>query len=168
MKASRKVLTAIAPRADTGLVNIMAGFAFLAVLAPQMPLLAQGLDSSKAIETIIGSDVKTEQESASTDSDRVMKAIDTTSEAISAVHKTFNLDKLEIVFLPDIDRNKALQDKIAQHSQEIKQLREAIEGSAMFFHAVDSRRVSLDDIVAVSFTKDNSVRIYTAGEPSGE
>ena len=168
MKAGRKVLTAIAPGPDTGLANIMAGLAFLAVLAPQMPLLAQGLDSDKAIDAIIGSDVETEKESVAADSEQVMKAIDSTSEAISAVHKTFNLDKLEIVFLPDLERNKALQDKIAQHSQEIEQLREAIEGSAMFFHAVDSRRVSLDDIVAVNFTKDNGVRIYAAGEPSGE
>jgi hypothetical protein len=168
MKAGRKALTTIAARPDTAFANMMAGLAFLAVLTPQMPLLAQGLDSSKAIDTIIGSDVKTEKESASTDRDRVMKAIDSTPEAISAVRKAFNLDRLEIVFLPDLNRNKALQNKIAEHSQEIEQLRDAIEGSAMFYHAVDSHGVKLDNIVAVSFTKDDQVRIYTAGVPEGE
>lgn len=168
MKASRKVLTAIAPRADTGLVNIMAGFAFLAVLAPQMPLLAQGLDSSKAIDAIIGSDVETEKESASAERDQVMKAVDNTSEAISAVHKTFNLDKVEIVFLPDLNHDDTLKNKIAKHEEEIKELRSAIEGSALFFHAVDSYGAAIDNIVAVSFTKDNGVRIYAAGEPSSK
>ena len=168
MKAGRKTLTAIAPRPDTTFANMMAGLAFLAVLTPQMPLLAQGLDSNKAIDTIIGSDVETEKESASKDRDRVVKAIESTPEAISAVHKAFNLDRLEIVFLPDLNRNKVLQNKIAEHEQEIKQLREAIEGSAMFYHAVDSRGVKLDDIVAVSFTREDQVRIYTAGAPAGE
>lgn len=169
MKQGSRAIAAAAQNPDSRLVHALAGLAFLAALAPQMPLLAQGLDSSKAISTIIGSDVKTEKESAAADRDRLIAAIDKTPDAVSAVHKSFNLDKVEIVFLPDFPGDDgALKTKYEEHSVDIRELREAIEGNAMFFHAVDSRSVMLSSIVAVSFDGESSARIYAMGEPPSE
>lgn len=168
MKAGRQAVAILAPGADSKLAHAMAGLAFLAALAPQMPLLAQGLDSPKAVDTIIGSDVKTEHESAADDQASIVKAIENTSASISAVRKSFSLDKVEIVFVPDSESDDTIKAEIAKHKAEIKELRGAIEGNAMFFHAVDSRHAALADIIAVAFDDKNGVKIYTAGKPKDD
>lgn len=166
MKPGRKAIAAIYKVPDTRLVNAMAALAFLAALAPQMPLLAQGLDNGKAIDTIIGSEVETERDSAVSDRDRLIAAIEAAPDTITRINKSFNLDKVELVFLPDFaDSDGTLKGKIAEHRTQITGLRSAIEGNAMLFHAIDSRAVALSDIIAVSFEDENNVRIYAVGEP---
>ena len=53
----------------------------------------------------------------------------------------------------------ALEDSRA----ELLELQQAIEGSAMFYHAVDSRRILLRDIVGLEFDDANGVTIFVAG-----
>lgn len=141
--------------------------AFLFLLAPlaNLPLLAQGLESEEAIDAIVGSDVKTEEVSREEQIDRVTTAIENTRQSAEMVRKTFNLDTLEIVLLPPAKEDGAIEQAMAEHEEEIQLLRESIEGSAMFYHAVDSRQILLRDIVAVEFGNDNSVTIFV-NEPA--
>lgn len=145
-------------------LHAVAVTAFLIVSAPSVTLMAQGLDAEGAIDTIVGSDVKTGEEAAAADQERLIGAIENTSANISEVRKKFSLDELEIIFLPDIEQQAVLQAKIAEYENLIVELRQAIEGSAMFYHAVNSKDVLLRDIVALEFDDQNGVTIFVQGE----
>ncbi|MEX0956403.1 MAG: hypothetical protein WDZ83_14485 [Rhizobiaceae bacterium] len=86
---------------DFRLIHAIAGVAFLFALSPQMtPLLAQGLDQEEAIESIIGSNVSTEEQQTGADIDRVIAAIAGVLDAAGEVRKAFNLDELRFCFCP--------------------------------------------------------------------
>ena len=150
----------------------IAAFALAALitLAPSSPLSAQGLESEKAIDAIIGSEVQEEETQAATDADRVIAAIEKTPENISTVRKTTTLDKVEIVFLADAAATEGgpppeIQAKVKEREQEISELRQEIEGNAMLFHAIDSRQILPRDVLAVEFD-GNAVVIYAAAKPA--
>jgi hypothetical protein len=145
------------------MIHAMAAAAFLFASAPNVALMAQGLDAEGAIDTIVGSDVRTAEEAAADDQDRLLGAIGNTSANISEVRKKFSLDAMEIIFLPDLAEQDAVAAKIAETEQLIVELRQAIEGSAMFYHAVNSKGVLLRDIVALEFDDDNGVTIFVSG-----
>ena len=151
-------------------IHMAAMAAFLLVSTPQMALMAQGLDAEGAIDTIVGSDVTTGEEAAGADEERIVAAIENTAETSAEVLKKFSLDRVEIIFLPDLgDDDTAVEAKMAEFEPQIAELREAIQGSAMFYHAIDSRSVLLTDIVALEFDDENGVTIFVRGEkPAGE
>jgi len=139
----------------------------LALLNPDIAS-AQGLESSETIEAIVGTPVREEEAEAEADAGKVMAAIDNTADNISIVRKTTVLERLDIVFLADAAMIEggppdAIQAKLAEHEDEITQLREEIEGNAMLFHAIDSRQVLMRNILAVEF-KDNTAVIYAAAK----
>jgi hypothetical protein len=137
----------------------------LLVSPPHTALLAQGLENEQAIDTIVGSDVTTNEENAEAEQGRIVAAIEKTAANTGEVRKKFSLDKVEIIFLPDLAENGTdLDAKLAEYEDQIVELREAIEGSAMFYHAVDSRDVLLRDVVALEFDDKNGVTIFVAGE----
>ncbi|WP_274423616.1 hypothetical protein [Chelativorans sp. YIM 93263] len=146
------------------LLPLFMALAFMLAPLAQHSLMAQGLDNEEAIDKIIGSDVKTEETNKGDQSERVVAAIDNTLQNAEAVRKAFSLDTLEIVFLSDIGQeNGAIEEAIASHETEIASLRQSIEGSAMFYHAVDSRDILLRNIVAVEFGEDDTVTIFVEG-----
>lgn len=135
------------------------------VVAPNAGLMAQGLQSERAIDVIVGSDVTTAQENARADESRILAAIDRSAETASDVRKKFSLDHVEIIFLPDIgEGNTAVETKLEEKKAEIMMLHEAIQGSAMFYHAIDSRSIMLNAIVALEFDDKNGVTIFVSGE----
>lgn len=143
---------------------VLAVIAFLLAPLTQHPLFAQGLDREEAIDAIVGSDVKTEETTKEEQVERVMAAIENTRENAERVRKTFNLDTLEIIYLPDLgDEEGAIEQAMAEHSEELQTLHESIEGSAMFYHAIDSRSILLRNIVAVEFGEGNTVTIFVNG-----
>lgn len=154
---------------DIRWVHALAAGAFLIASAPQMPLLAQGLDSEEAIESIVGSDVKTEEHAAQSDADRIVAAINNALDSTERVRKAFNVNELRIVFLPDVGEAATDIDAAVEENRDaIESLRQAIEGSALFYHAVDSRGILLRDIFALEFGEDENVTIFVAGEdPNG-
>lgn len=138
--------------------------AFLLTPLANHTLFAQGLDSEEAIDAIVGSDVKTDETTKEEQTERLLAAIENTRQTAEMVRKTFNLDTLEIIYVPDLgDENGVVEKAIATQEQEIETLRESIEGSAMFYHAIDSRSILLRDVIAVEFAEDNSVTIFVNG-----
>ncbi|WP_173935054.1 hypothetical protein [Chelativorans sp. Marseille-P2723] len=147
--------------------NSVAAAALFFLLVPLVhhPLLAQGLDREEAIDAIVGSDVKTEETTKEAQIERVVAALRNTRESAELVRKTFNLDTLEIVYLPDLgEENGVIEQAIMEQEDQIQTLHESIEGSAMFYHAIDSRSILLRDIVAVEFADNNTVTIFVKGE----
>ena len=137
---------------------LRAALALTMVIALQSPLFAQGLKSEEAIDAIVGSEVKTEEVEPETASKRI------TTQNAERVRKTFSLEELDIVLLPDLDRKgQDIAKAIAEHEKEIAILREAIEGSALFFHAVDSRSIQVRDVVALDYGEDGTVTIFVKG-----
>jgi hypothetical protein len=138
----------------------------LAVLmagAAQSPVLGQGLDSEEAIDAIIGSDVKTDEVHQDGDIQRVTDAIANSRQSAELARKAFNLDSLEIIFVPEV--SEALAKVIEENEVDVRTLRESIEGSAMFYHAIDSRSIMLTNIIAAEFGEGNDVTIFVKGTP---
>ncbi|EKF19099.1 hypothetical protein [Nitratireductor pacificus] len=142
----------------------IATLALAAALALQTPLLAQGLDREEAIDAIVGSDVKTEEVEAASATDRLVAAIAATAENAERVRKTFSLEEVDIVFLQDLDKGPdGVRKVLAEKESAIAMLREAIEGSALFYHAVDSRSVMVRNIVALEYGDGDKVTIFVEG-----
>ncbi len=135
----------------------------LACAAPAA--LAQGLDSEGAIDAIVDSEVKTEELSATEESGRVVTAIDASLDNAQIVRRAFNINEVDIVFLPEIgEGDSGISEKRAENADQIVELQQAIEGSAIFYHAVNSRRILVRDIVAIEFENENrTATIFVAG-----
>ena len=145
-------------------IHLVALIALFLAWAPDIGLLAQGLDAEGAIDTIVGSDVETAEEAIAKDEKRVVAAIENSADNAAEVRKRFVIDNVRIVFLPDLDENgEAVNAKIEEFASGITALREAIQGSAIFYHAIDSHGVLLNDIIAVEFGEKNDVTIMVAG-----
>lgn len=158
----------LAPRRDAIWLHSFFALA-LVVSIPRTTLLAQGLEDPEAVETIIGSDVAVEEAEPIAEEDAVIAALENTQENISEVRKKFALDKVEIVFLPDMeDASTPIAQKVEEHQEEIAELHQTIEGNPMFYHAANSRSLMVADIVALEFDDENGVKIYATGEAPAE
>ena len=112
----------------------------VAVCTPQAELNAQGVGNETAIDTIIGSHVTTEETRAASDPAAIITAIKSTVPNTEEIRKRSNLSKVEIVFLEDLAEGrepKLVEKEVEKHEAEIAALREAIEGNAMFFYAIE-------------------------------
>lgn len=149
--------------------------AVLSVMPAVGPVLAQqgqGTENQQAIDAIIGTEVQEEETQAAEDAQRLIAAIDRTAENTAIVRKTSNLAKVDIVFLPDAARTEGgpppeIVAKIKEREKEIAELRKEIEGNAMLFHAIDSRQILPQDVLAVEFDGSNGVVIYAAAAKPG-
>lgn len=137
-------------------------------VAPGSPLMAQGLNTEGTIEAIVGSDVNTNEEAVADDEERIVAAIEKTPENTGEVRRRFSIERVDIVFLPDFgDEETAVEAKAAEFESQIAELRNEIQGSAIFYHALDSRAVLLNDVIALDFGDDNGVTIFVAGREPG-
>ncbi len=122
------------------------------------PAAAQSLDDT-TVKSIVGSSVQEEKATAAAEEGKVVAAIDKTTEATSQVRKTSSVDKVDIP--------PAIAGKIEQHRAEIALLRQEVEANALLFHALDSRRVLIGDVLAVAFDGPKKVTVYAAAKPNG-
>ncbi len=145
--------------------------ALLVAAMPTRALNAQGLDSPQSIDKIVGSEVTQEEKPAVADEKKVIAAIERTSEAIGEVRKTSALDRIDIVFLTDAARSEggpppAIETKVREHESEVAELRQEIEANALLFHAIDSRRILAQDVLAIAFEGPRNVTVYAAAKPA--
>ncbi|MBB6410079.1 hypothetical protein [Mesorhizobium sangaii] len=156
---------------DARWLHAIAATAFLSVSLPDAALKAQGLESPETVNRIVGSEVKQEEANATAEARNVNTAIDRTRENIGTVRKTSKLDKVEIVLLTDAARSEGgpppvIQSKVKQHQDDIAELRREIEGNALLYNAIESRRVLAQDVLAVEFDDPGKIVIYAAAKPS--
>lgn len=157
-------------RGRTGLFRTGIVPAILILGATGMPVQAQGIDTPGAVETIIGSDVHEEEVTAEAETERVVAAIEKSTENIENVRKVTNLDRLDIVFLSDAATTEGgppeeIAAKLDEYSEEIGDLRHELEGNAMLYHAINSRNVLIRDVLAIEFDDQNRAVIYAAAKP---
>ena len=134
---------------------------------------AQGTADPQAVELIIGTQVQEDEATSRTLHDEVIAAIENIEESTSMIHKVWRLDAVDILFLPDAAATEGgppaeIAAKLHEKRAEIQQMRAALEGNAMLFHAVNSRQLLVQDILAVEFADTGKVRIFAAGtSPNG-
>lgn len=148
---------------------LVAPVVFLFACMPNLASFAQGLDAQETIDTIVGSDVETAEQAVASDAGRVVAAIEKSLDNAALVRKRFSIDNVRIVFLPDLDDDASAEEAMVKAAMEkfrgeITTLREAIQGSAIFYHAINSHSILLNDIVAVEFGDENDVTILVAGK----
>ena len=154
--------------ADTRWLHTLTACAFLAAFGPDT---AQGAESEETVDRIVGSDVRQEEARTTTETGKIIAAIDRTRENIGTVRKTSKLDTVDIVFLTDAARSEggpppAVESKVEQHQDDIAELRKEIDANALLFNAIDSRRVLAEDVLAVEFDGSARIVIYAAARPS--
>lgn len=142
----------------------------LAMAACAGPVAAQSLDDT-TVDSIVGSDVKQDETTAAAREAEVIAAIDRTAENTEMVRKTSSVDRVDIVFLSDTAREEGgpprpIADRIKAHEGDIAELRQEIEANALLFHAIDSRRVLTQDVLAVDFKGPKTVIVYAAAKPA--
>lgn len=152
--------------------RIAMSLSLLAALYAAAPASAQTSVTKETTDAIIGTEVHEERARAAVDADKVIAAIDKTAEATVAVRKISELKSVEIVFLTDAATSEGgpppdIAAKVKQNESQVIELRKELEGNAMLFHAIDSRQVLVQDVLAVSFDAPGSVTIYAAAKPAG-
>ncbi|MBO6719989.1 MAG: hypothetical protein JJ913_18700 [Rhizobiaceae bacterium] len=157
------------PPGQPGFIHVTALAVFLAAANPAMPLLAQGIDNEESIDAIVDAPVATEEKRVDEEQDRIVAAIENSRATAAEVRKLFTIDKLDIVFVPELaEEGSPLGAEIDEHGEALDELRTAIESSALFYHAIDSRSVLLRNVVGVEFGKRNDVTVFAAGkDPEG-
>jgi hypothetical protein len=155
----------------SGLLPLSAALLFATALAG-VAHAQQSPATQESLDTIIGTQVQEEETQAAADPGRVIAAIEKTPDSIARVRKTSNLDKVDIVFLADSTVTDGgppaeIADKVKSREAEISELRQEIEGNAMLYHALNSRRILMRDVLAVEFDDENGVIIYAAAKPAG-
>lgn len=147
---------------------LFAALALAVAPVPGSPLMAQGLNTEGTIEAIVGSDVNTDEEAVADDEDRIVAAIEKTQDNAGEVRRRVSIERVDIVFLPDFgEEETAVEAKAAEFESRIAELRNEIQGSAIFYHALDSRSVLLNDVIALEFGDDDGVTIFVAGRQPG-
>lgn len=136
------------------------------------PAVAQGLDAPDAIDSIVQSDVREEESQAGADTGKIIAAIEQSRENASVVRKVTKLDRLDIVFLTDAAPAEGgppaeISDKLAEYDDDIAGLRQELTGNAMLFHAIDSRNILIQDVLAIEFDDNGGATVYAAARPAG-
>ena len=126
--------------------------------------------SDETVDAIVGSPVAEHQANAKADESRILAAIDKSAENAGLVRKTSKADKLDIVFMADAAAIEggppaAIEARIEMRADEIRTLRQEIEGNAMIFHAIESRQILPGDVLAVEFDGTERITIYAAAKP---
>jgi hypothetical protein len=153
-------------RNDTRIVHAAFALALLmSAAAPVATLHAQGLDAEGAVEAIVGSDVNTGEAAVADEGERILAAIGNASAAAEAVRKSFNLDELSIVLLTDLDEpGNPVAAAIEENRESIDTLRMEIESSAIFYHAINSNDVLLQNVIALEFDGEDAVVFAVGGQ----
>lgn len=145
---------------------MLGGLAFACAAMLSQPLLGQGLKDPKTVDTIVDAPVSTAEHPLDQEEQRIAAAIDRSSQNAEQIRKLSDIGEIEIVLIPDLTaEGSPLAPRIETAREAIGEVRQAIEGSAIFFHAIDSHGVLLRDVVGVEMG-DGAVTVFAAGEPS--
>ncbi|MDP3525255.1 MAG: hypothetical protein Q8S27_11795 [Hoeflea sp.] len=149
----------------------LASTAFLAASLISLPLGAQGVADQEAVDRIVGSEVNEEQVRSEAGDDRVIVAIENLAENIDIVRKITTLDRVDIVYMPGSSQIEGgppakIAAKLSEHSETVDTLRRELEGNALLYHAINSKNVLVQDVLAVEFDGEKSLIIFAAAKPA--
>jgi len=147
-----------------------AAAAFLAASVHSLPLGAQGVVEQEAVDRIVGSEVNEEEVRSDAGDDRVITAIENLSENIDIVRKLTALDRVDIVYMSDSSQIEGgppakIADKLTEHSETVDNLRRELESNALLYHAINSKNVLIQDVLAVEFDGEKTLVIFAAAKP---
>ncbi len=109
------------------------------------------------------------QESAGARTGRVLDAIGSTEADAAEIAKIFRLDELDLVFVRDFDQaDDQVANAIEAHSDGIDALRTAIKSNAIFYHALSSQNVAVENVVAVELGEENTATVFISGPAPAE
>lgn len=143
------------------------------LVAAAMSTAASGeVFDDNTVQRIVGSEIREDEMAAAVDEDQVVVAIENTAENVGKVRKTTSVEQVDIVFLSDAapaqgGPPRKLAKALEAHKADIASLQKEIEGNALLFHAINSRRLLAGDLLAIEFRPSGRVVIYAAAKPPG-
>jgi len=149
----------------------LAATAFLAASVHSLPLGAQGVTDQEAVDRIVGSEVHEEEVRTDSGDDRVVAAIENLSDYIDIVRKLTSLDRVDIVYMPESSRVEGgppakIAAKLTEHGETVDNLRRELEGNALLYHAITSKNVLIQDVLAIEFDGEKNLVIFAAAKPA--
>ncbi|MEQ8305453.1 MAG: hypothetical protein RIA09_02745 [Hoeflea sp.] len=146
-------------------------FAAVVSVPPAMAQTSASDQQAAPVDRIIDSEVHEEQVQTADDSDRVIAAIEKASENTSLVRKVTDLDRVDIVFMPDSAAVEGgppaeIATKLDENSESIDGLRRELESNALLYHAINSRNILITDVVGIEFDGEKHMVIFAAAKPS--
>tara|TARA_R110002020_G_scaffold145996_3_gene320414 strand:+ start:4611 stop:5105 length:495 start_codon:yes stop_codon:yes gene_type:complete len=149
----------------------LAAAMLIAAAVHAAPVGAQGLNDQEAVDRIVGSEVNEEEVRSEAGDERVIAAIEKLSDNIDIVRKVTTLDRVDIVYLPDSSRVEGgppekIATKLSEHSEAVDTLRRELEGNALLYHAINSKDVLIQDVLAIEFDGDKNMVIFAAAKPA--
>jgi len=147
----------------------LAAMAFLAASVHSLPLGAQGVVEQEAVDRIVDSEINEEEVRSGASDERVITAIENLGENIDIVRKLTTLDRVEIVYLPDSSAMEGgppaeIATKLTEHSETVDSLRRELESNALLYHAINSKNVLIQDILAIEFDGGKTLVIFAAAK----
>lgn len=156
----------ILPKENSALFHGMMVGAFLFSAMPAFNSAAQTLDSSGDAETIVGSEIATDEAEPDDVADDVIAAIEKSAATADQIKTMFRVGDFHIVFLGDpekVDSMTEVQSALEDNSDAVTGLREAIDGSAVFYTALDTNNLEVENVVSATVTEDKKVTVYVIG-----
>lgn len=149
------------------LVHAVALGAFLLAAMPAVTSLAQDLDSEDSAESIVGSEIATDKAEPASVTKDVLAAIDAAAATADEVKTMFRVEDFHIVFLGNRQEAKGaerINAALEEHAEELDALREAIDGSSVFYTALDTNNLDVESVIAATVSDENAATVYVFGE----
>ncbi|WP_052161126.1 hypothetical protein [Hoeflea sp. BAL378] len=148
-----------------------AAMVLLAASVQAAPVHAQGVTDQEAVDRIVGSQVNEEEVRSEAGDERVIAAIEKLSDNIDIVRKITALDRVDIVYMPDSSRIEGgppekIASKLSEHSETVATLRRELEGNALLYHAINSKNILVQDVLAIEFDGEKNLIIFAAAKPA--
>ncbi|WP_151986171.1 hypothetical protein [Rhizobium sp. EC-SD404] len=126
---------------------------------------AQSFDSQDPSESIADSEISVAGTRAAERLEDLMASIENLPESVDRVKIITNMERIDVVYLSDMMDGGApaeLEEAVAENDERINELQNGIEGSAIFYNALNSQRVNIADVVSILLDEPNAT-IFVRG-----
>jgi hypothetical protein len=94
-----------------------------------------------------------------------MTSIENLPESVDRVKIITNMERIDVVYLSDMIDGGApaeLEEAVTDNAERIDELQNGLEGSAIFYNALNSQRVNIADVVSILLDEPNAT-IFVRG-----
>lgn len=142
---------------------------FLAIGLGVTAVQAQDFQRPNASENIADSEISVEDTRAADRADELLGTLNNLPASIDRLKIITTMEKIDVAYLSDLigeNAPESVQDAIAANDENINELQNAIEGSAIFYNALVSQEVNIPDVVSIKLDEPNAT-VFVRGVPPG-
>lgn len=166
-KPDRSTATTHVPGPAGGMRHVRWAVSLMFAFIATAPVAAQDFERPNAPENIADSEISVEDTTASERADELLETLASLPESVDRLKIITTMDKIDVAYLSDLIGENApeeVEKAIEANDENILELQNAIEGSAIFYNALASREVNIPDVVSIKLDEPNAT-IFVKGIP---